>query len=142
MLSNQRTDAFINVCTETGTPYVIVELPDSAITDFNEEEYLYSVLEQNSDCDGVFATSDVTAAMVISIAMSLNRHVPEKLKVIGFDGGLISTLTFPKLSSIQQPLDAICRYMVEYLIRQMKGETVPNQTILPVTLLERESTKR
>lgn len=140
MLSNRRTDAFLNVCKETGTPFVICELPDSSVTDFNEEEYLRGVLERNPDCDGVFATSDITAAMIISLASSMNRSVPEKLKVVGFDGGLISSLMSPKLSSIQQPVDAICRYAVEYLIRQMNNEAVPNQTILPVTLLEREST--
>lgn len=141
MLSNRRTDAFLDVCRETGTPFSTYEMPDSAVTDFDEEEYLRDILEQNPDCDGVFATSDITAAMVISLASSMNRHVPEKLRVIGFDGGLLSTLTNPKLSSIQQPVDAICRYAVECLIRQMDGEAVPNQTILPVTLLERDSTK-
>ena len=140
MLSNRRTDAFLDVCQEAHTEYAICELPDSSITDFNEEEYLCQVLKDNPDCDGVFATSDITAAMVISLAMTMGRTVPDQLKVIGFDGGLISTLTYPKLSSILQPVDAICRYAVEYLIRQMNEETVPNQTILPVTLLERDST--
>lgn len=141
MLSNRRTDAFLDVCRETGTAYVTCELPDSSVADFNEEAYLRSVLQQNQDCDGVFATSDITAAMIIAIASTMNISVPEKLKVVGFDGGLISTLTYPKLSSIQQPVDAICRYAVECLIRQINGEAIPNQTILPVTLLERDSTK-
>jgi LacI family sucrose operon transcriptional repressor len=142
MLSNQRTDAFLDVCRETGTPYAAYELPDSSVINFNGEEYLRDILQENPDCDGVFATSDITAAMIVSIALSINRSVPKDLKVIGFDGSLISTLTFPKISSILQPLDAICRYIVEYLIRQIGGETVPNQTILPITLLEKDSTKR
>ena len=142
MLSNRRTDAFVSICEEADIPYVICELPDSSVTDFGEEELLRDVLEKNADCDGVFATSDITAAMVMSIALSTGRRIPEDLKVIGFDGGMISTLTYPRLSSIQQPIDAICRYAVEYLIRKMNGEDVPNQTILPVTLIQRESTVR
>lgn len=141
MLSNRRTDAFLEICQETDTDYVLCELPDSSVTDFSEEDHLRQVLQENPDCDGVFATSDITAAMIISLALSMDRKVPEDLKIVGFDGGLISTLIYPRLSSIQQPVDAICRYAVEYLIRQMNGEAVPSQTILPVTLMERDSSK-
>ena len=140
MLSNRRTDAFIDVCMESDIPYVAYELPDSSVINFNEEDYLRDILERNPDCDGVFATSDITAAMVVSIALSMKRSIPENLKIVGFDGSLMSDLVFPKLTSIQQPLDAICRYAVEYLVRQINGETIPNQTILPVSLLERGST--
>ena len=140
MLSNLRTDAFISICKQTNTPYVICELPGSSVADFEEEDIIRSILENNSDCDGVFATSDLAAAMVISIALSMGREVPKDLRVIGFDGGIISEFTYPKLSSIKQPVDAIARYALECLTRQMDGEAVPTQTILPVTLVARGST--
>lgn len=141
MLSNRRTDAFLDVCRESGVPCIAIELPDSSIVDFNEEEFLRKVLLENTNCDGIFATSDITAATIISIAAQIGRNVPRDLKVVGFDGSMISELTSPKLTSVKQPVNDICRYAAEYLIRMMDAESVPIQTILPVSLLERDSTK-
>lgn len=140
MLSNQRTDACIDVCSEACIPLAHYELPDSSITDFNERPFLQDILEKHPDFDGVFTTSDITAAAVISISGKMGRSVPEKLRVVGFDGGLLSGLVHPGLTTIQQPVESICQYAVEYLLRMIKGDQVPSQTILPVTLIKREST--
>lgn len=140
MLSNRRTDAFFAVCREMGISGRTYELPDSAVTDFEEEAFLQQVLHENPDCDGVFATSDVTAAVTMALAQKMGKRVPQDLKLVGFDDILVASVTSPKLTTIQQPIDAICRYCVEYLMRMMKQEAVPSQTILPVTLVVRGST--
>lgn len=141
MLSNRRTDAFLDVCGNAGVAHRLYELPDSSVTDFNEEAFLLDILRKNPDCDGVFATSDVTAAMMIALARKLGKTVPGDIKVVGFDGGLISQLTSPPLTTVKQPVDGICLYAVENLVRMMEQIPVPNQTILPVALIERESTR-
>lgn len=135
MLSNRRTDAFLEVCRAEGVQHRCYELPDSSVTDFCEEDFLLRILQENPDCDGVFATSDVTAAMLLAHAHRLGIRVPEQLKIVGFDGSFIAGLTYPHLTTLVQPVDAICRYTVEYLDRMAKGEEVPSVTILPVTLL-------
>lgn len=141
MLSNKRTEAFLDICGEAGVKYHTYELPDSAVTHFDEDAFVRTLLEKHPQVDGVFATSDVTAAAVISQATQLGRRVPEDLKVVGFDGSMISRLTTPRITSVKQPVDAIGRYVVEYMIRMMDGEFVPVKTMLPVTLEEAESTQ-
>lgn len=140
MLSNLRTDKFIEECEKSGVAYKTYELPDSSVTDFQEEDLIYQMIKENPDCDGVFATSDVIGASVIAAAGRLGRRVPEEIRVVGFDGNIISQLTAPKLTTILQPVDAICEYAVDYLIRMMENQPVPTKTILPVTLLKRGST--
>lgn len=140
MLSNRRTDAFLRVCREANAPCAAYELPDSSVTDFHEEDVIQRILEENPLADGVFATSDVTAATVVAQAHRLGRKVPGDLKVVGFDGNLISTLTYPKLTTLVQPLDSICGYAFELLERMIAGAPVPNKTVLPVTLIARGST--
>ena len=140
MLSNQRTDAFLQVCEEAGAAYVTAELPDSSVADFHEETFLRELLERHPDVDGVFATSDVTAATVVALCAQLGRRVPQDVKVVGFDGNLISTLTSPKLTTLVQPLDAICQYAFESLVRMIGQAPVPNRMVLPVTLEIRGST--
>lgn len=140
MLSNRRTDAFLRVCNRANVQCAAYELPDSSVTDFNEEDLILRILEENPSADGVFATSDVTAAAVVALAHRLGRNVPKQLKVVGFDGHLISNLTYPKLTTLLQPVDSICSYAFEQLERMIEGVPVPNKTILPVILLARGST--
>jgi LacI family sucrose operon transcriptional repressor len=140
MISNQRTAAFIDTCKSSNIYYQSFELPDSSIIDFKEEVFIYDTLKKNLKCDGIFASNDITATAVINAALNMGKKIPEDLKVIGFDGIFFPSITKPKLSTIKQPIDIISRYAVEYLTRMIKGEAVPTQTILPVTLMEREST--
>jgi LacI family sucrose operon transcriptional repressor len=97
-------------------------------------------LAKHPECDGLFATSDTTAAIAVHIALGMGKCIGADFKVIGFDGNLVSGLMTPRLTTIRQPMELISRYAVEYLIRMTNGETVPTKTILPVQLIERETT--
>jgi LacI family sucrose operon transcriptional repressor len=136
MLSNLRTEAFINTCEKAGVDFLGFELPDTSIIQFNEDGYIKEILKKNPRCDGVFCTNDMTAASVLNSASSLGRKIPGELKIIGFDGTLLSAFTNPRLTTIRQPVETICRYAVEYLIRMADGEKVPTKTVLPVRLIE------
>jgi LacI family sucrose operon transcriptional repressor len=140
MLSNKRTEAFVAVCKEAGLPFHCYELPDQAIVDFDIETKIRSMLENHPRCDGVFATSDLVAAAVLCVAGKIRKRVPGDLKLIGFDGIPSGRFLNPPLTTICQPTETICRYAVEFLVRMMDGEKVPSKTVLPVELLEREST--
>jgi LacI family sucrose operon transcriptional repressor len=140
MFANKRTEAFIAVCEDAGVSFHCYELPERVIVDFDIGSEIRDILENNPRCDGIFATSDLTAAMVMNTAAKMGRKIPEELKVVGYDDILPATLLNPAMTSIRQPLEAISRYMVEYLVRLINGETVPSKTVLPITLLERGST--
>ncbi|GHT59328.1 LacI family transcriptional regulator [Spirochaetia bacterium] len=140
MIANKRTEAFFDVCRTTNIPYTYVELPDSTVVNFREQELIRSTLETHPEVDGIFASNDVTATAVIGIAAGMGRKIGRDLKVIGFDGSFLPALMRPRLSTIRQSVDALGRYAVEYLIRMMSNEPVPTQTVLPVVLQEEEST--
>ncbi|MDR1586972.1 MAG: LacI family DNA-binding transcriptional regulator [Treponema sp.] len=139
MLSNRRTEAFIAACKKARVPLHCYELPDQAIVDFNIETEIQRIMENHPHCDGVFATSDLSAAAVIGFAAKTGKKVPADMKVIGFDGILTGRFLNPPLTTIRQPIESISRYAVEFLVRMMEGEKVPSKTVLPVELLERES---
>jgi LacI family sucrose operon transcriptional repressor len=139
MLSNKRTEAFTAVCKEAGVSFHSYELSDQALVDFDIEDYLFRILQSHASCDGLFATSDITAAAVMSIAAKIGKRVPDDIKIIGFDGILAGRFLDPPLTTFHQPTAEISRYAVEFLIRMMNGEKVPSKTILPVEFLERGS---
>jgi LacI family sucrose operon transcriptional repressor len=136
MLSNLRSEAFVRSCKNASLDFQCFELPDTSIIQFNENSYIKEILEKNPCCDGVFCTSDMIAASALASAVELGRRIPEGIKIIGFDGTFLSSFTSPRLTTIRQPLETICRYAVEYLIRMSDNEIVPTKTILPVHLIE------
>lgn len=136
-----RAEGFIKECEAQGVPYRVFGTME---VDFEQQDYvgqIRSILKQAPETDGVFATSDVMAAQTIQICLSLDKAVPEDIKVIGFDDSMISRLTTPPLTTIHQMTDKMCEYAVDYIVRQSNGEVVPKMTILPATIVKRGSTK-
>lgn len=140
MLANRRTDAFLDACKEAGAAHRCYQLPDSAVIDLDYGGMIGEILRENPDCDGVFATSDVTAALFLQAARKQGRQVPDDLRIVGFDGSLIAALATPQITTVVQPVEEIARYAVDHLLRGIDGKVIPHQTILPVELQVRNST--
>jgi LacI family sucrose operon transcriptional repressor len=140
-LSNERLTAFLDVCKAAKVTFHHLELPDRFVVDYNDEGVISNFFDIYPDCDGVFAGNDFIAMAVIGIVAKHKRKIPEELKIIGYDDDFFAPMLNPPLSTIRQPIEVIGRYAVEYLVRMSEGEEVPAQTILPVQLIKRQSTK-
>jgi LacI family sucrose operon transcriptional repressor len=66
--------------------------------------------------------------------------VPDQLKIVGFDDTHIAKITTPQLSTIHQPIEEMAELAVKLLHMSVSGKIVPERTVLPVTLIERETT--
>ena len=101
----------------------------------------FGIIEKKSDLDGIFATSDVMAANIIRACKKMGKRVPEDISIVGFDDTWISTLTYPSITTIHQPVQEMCEYAIEAIVKKVKSEKVPSQVVFPVELIDRESTK-
>ena len=90
--------------------------------------------------DGLFVNSDVIAAQTLQTCRKLGISVPDQLKIIGFDDVFLSTLTTPQLTTIHQPIREMAEIAVNLLHDSVSGKIVPKRTVLPVSLVERETT--
>ena len=115
------------------TNYQLIEYPLADL--FVPRNYIEKQLEDHLDADGIFCISDMVAEVVIKKLESLGRRVPEDVKVIGYDGTK-SYLNFGRtITSIEQPVQALAKCLVETLMSKIRGESVKN-TILPVRFIE------
>jgi LacI family sucrose operon transcriptional repressor len=140
-LSNKRMYTFMETCAVRKIPCRLFELPDKFTIDLNGEAPIQEILRKNPGCDGIFAGNDLIAMAVMSVTERLGRKIPGDIKLIGFDDEYFSFMLNPPLTTIQQPIEHIGIYAVEYLIKMIEGKVVPRQTILPVKLIERKSTE-
>lgn len=104
------------------------------------QEYIQEGLEKFPDVDGIFASSDLIAAQVIQICNQMGIHIPEKIKLVGFDDVLIASVTTPTITTIHQPIKEMSELSVDYIDRLQKNEVVPSRTSMPVWLVKRDST--
>lgn len=88
----------------------------------------------------IFASNDDMAAGALQVAQQHKLSVPEQLSIAGFDDSPISQLTWPPLTTIQQPTQAMGSKAVELLLEQLRHpqRQHPHAT-LPYVLLARES---
>jgi LacI family sucrose operon transcriptional repressor len=140
MLSNMRYAAFVDATERNGVWHTSLQ---TELNGFNPENYdaiIYELFEKNPDIDGIFASSDLIAAHIIKICNYLNKAIPDDIKIVGYDGIPFGELTTPSLTTIKQSISKMGYLAMDLLIKQMNGIPVETKNILPVTLIERQTT--
>ena len=108
-----------------------------------QDSVIKQLFDENPNVDGIFASDDMIASLVIRETKRRGMSIPEDLKVIGYDGTETTQLLLPELSTIEQPIKDIAQKALEILVKQINGEEdIPKETILPVKLIESDTTKR
>ncbi|HEX2950251.1 MAG TPA: LacI family DNA-binding transcriptional regulator [Armatimonadota bacterium] len=89
---------------------------------------------------GVVALADGYASFLLRAARHLGIDVPRQLSVVGFDNLTICDHTEPRLTSIEQPMEAMGQAACETLLQRIDGVTDMTRKLrMGVTLIERES---
>lgn len=102
------------------------------------------MLQENKP-DGIFAVNDLTAAGAMYAIKRMGYRVPEDVAISGFTDGLVSTLTDPTLTTVEQHGDKMGEIATELLLRRIQAgdEIIPTVTkVLKTNLIVRESTRR
>jgi DNA-binding LacI/PurR family transcriptional regulator len=86
--------------------------------------------------DGVVAASDLIALGAIRALSRAGRAVPRDVSVVGYDNNLLSRLSTPTLSTVQQDIPKAGRVLVSKLL-DWTGD--PRPELLSTELIIRES---
>lgn len=91
--------------------------------------------------DGIFVSTDALALIVEEQLKKFNFAIPKDIQIIGYDG--LTDFVSGKyiLSTITQPVEKMAKTSVDLLIRQIKGEKVPELSILPVKFCDGGTTR-
>ncbi|BBH24065.1 LacI family transcriptional regulator [Paenibacillus baekrokdamisoli] len=140
LLAKLRHDAFKKVILNKGIEHIVLQ---TDLNGFNYDEYeqlVSAMFQEHPDIDGVFASSDIIAAQVLKECYRIGKSVPQDVKIVGYDGIQLGQLITPGITTIKQPTKDIGKMAVSLIIEQIEGEDVPKENILPVKLIERQST--
>ncbi|MBN2519416.1 MAG: LacI family DNA-binding transcriptional regulator [Bacteroidales bacterium] len=94
--------------------------------------------------DGIFAVNDNAAAGALIAIKNSKLKIPEDIAVIGFSNSLISTVTDPPLSSVEQHGFEMGKKAAEMLFKRIetKNTSLVETEILKTELIIRGSSKR
>ncbi|GAB0338920.1 hypothetical protein JPSP52_23650 [Staphylococcus pseudintermedius] len=116
----------------------VFEISDLAMT---EAQFL-SLVHEN-DIDSVICSHDVAAFRVLKWLNYDGQRVPEDVQVVGYDDMPLAEWLVPGLTTVRQPAYTLGERAAQKLIAQIEGQSnIERKTLLDVTLIERETTRR
>lgn len=75
---------------------------------------------------GIVCASDPMALGAIRAVRRAGMEVPADVSVVGFDDSALMNCTDPPLTTVRQPIDLMGRMVIELLIGQIAGTSVPH----------------
>ncbi len=91
--------------------------------------------------DGAFCVTDLLALGFLDAVRDSGRRVPEDVQVIGFNDIPQASWGAYQLTSVRLPIDVLTQAVMDAILRE--GSTSkPMRRLLPLTLIERATTRR
>lgn len=139
--SNERHWVFADVMREHGITCHNYEMKWNTFANSYYSREAELITEKYPDVDGFFAT-DTTALCLIRSAMSRGRRYPGDFKVVAYDGTYASSLIYPTMTTIVQPITQLAEKCVEVLMSLIEGKALKQMNfLLDVELKRGDSTQ-
>lgn len=143
LIGKNRQNGYLHALYKYGIP-----IDDSLIfkcDDYNEAMHLTEkLIRSGKKPDAIFAVNDMTAIGALSVIKSMGLKVPEDISIIGFTNGLISTMTDPPLSTVEQHGYEMGQIAVRLLLNRLSkndDDYSPEIRVLKTDLILRGTTK-
>ena len=106
---------------------------------FYEDNYMQLL---KSNVTAVFAVSDFYALEFMKFLQGKNIRISEDIQIIGFDDNMASRESNPSLTTIHQEANLRAKAAIECLEAMRDGAEYKTEIVLPVDLIQRESTRK
>ncbi|HWR86389.1 MAG TPA: LacI family DNA-binding transcriptional regulator [Rhodoglobus sp.] len=132
-----RVEGWRSALDEAGLPQGPLEVGD--FTPPSGAAAMRRMLERGEHFDAVFAASSQMASGALGVLREHGVRVPEDVAMISVDNDYYAQSATPPLTTIDQPSMQQGTMIAEVLVRLLAGETVDKLTIIPTSLVERQS---
>ncbi len=132
-IGKSRQEGYVRALKYSGQP---IDYSNIIRCDTREEARIVvpELMKRAKRPDGIFAVNDLTAVEAMRMIQESGFKVPDDVSVVGFTSGMISDITCPTLSSVEQHGYIIGREAVKLLIDRLeKKNDLPSQTIVVKT---------
>ena len=92
-------------------------------------ESLQLYVEDNGCPDALICTNDVIAIRAHGALRRMGYRIPQDIRILGCDGIEVSEDLDPALSTIVQPVDAMCAHAWDFLEARLASPDIPRQHV-------------
>ncbi|CAH0233972.1 LacI family DNA-binding transcriptional regulator [Chryseobacterium sp. Bi04] len=93
-------------------------------------DIIQELLNKNIEFDSIFAFSDTLAMGVMNYLLEQKIRIPEDVSVASFSGTELSSMVYPQLTSVQQPLEEMGEKAAELALEKIKDHSAPSRSVL------------
>lgn len=139
-----RAHGYYRALQEAGLPvddHMVLRLPYQF-----EDEEKSELFFRETQIDGVLCVNEVFAVRCMRILQKLGKRVPEDVCIIGFTNGILSQLSTPSLTSVEQHGEQMgemaAKLLIERVEHQSDDEDLAFRTkVLDASIVKRKSTR-
>lgn len=88
------------------------------------------LIERDIAFNAVFAFTDTLAIGAMNRLRELGKKIPEEIAVASFSGTELSTIVYPKLTTVEPPLFQMGRKAAELILEKIKNPASPNRSVV------------
>ena len=103
------------------------------------QDIVAGMIDAGMPLDGIFATSDHSAAGALRAVQAAGLNVPGDIKIVGYDDSIYSKLTTPQITTVQRHPELMAQEGCKALLDLIAGRTPAMETVAPVELVRRRS---
>lgn len=136
----ERQFTYLRVLEELGVTPEFIIAPEQ--TRESAHETLSAYTAEYGCPEGIFCINDAVADGALRALRDSGLRVPHDVAVVGCDGLRESAYAHPPLSTVAQPLEAMCAQAWGFLANRIQNPALPpQQTVLAAHLVVRESSQ-
>lgn len=137
----ERYEGFKQEIEKTENKNITFTVTDGMLTAEAVSSYVNAC--NNEYCDAYVASDSTIAFYLLRELNKKGVQIPNEVQVIGFDDSILAKVSEPTMSVVKIDVTNLGMSVAKLLIKQLQGEqSVSNQLLLPVSIVERGSVKK
>lgn len=89
-----------------------------------------ALMARNVAFDAVFAFTDTLAIGAMNRLRESGKKIPEEVAIASFSGTELSTIVYPQLTTVEQPLFEMGKTVAELILEKIKDPSCPNRSVV------------
>lgn len=138
--TQERINAYKDALEKFNVPFQCIV--DSGVNFEDGEKSMEDFMKKQIPFDAIFCFTEMAALGAKSFLQKLQYSIPQDVAICCVSGTVLSTLVYPTLTVVEQPVIKMAEKSVELLLEKLENPDAPNRKIvLEAKIIERESTK-
>ena len=92
--------------------------------------FLDEVWESGVHFDAISCSNDYMAMGAVRFARARQLNVPDEFQIMGYNNTVLTTCSYPELSSVDNKIEMISGQIVQTLVEILNGKQMPQKTIV------------